>query len=143
MIAVSVKPLAPGRTVNLNSLDGFLNDLFRPVNPVNSAQPTPPAANVLKSEKDIQLEVAAPGYQKNDFSIHLDENRLTISANPAKKEDGAGKFLRRGFEVSAFERVFRLPDTIDPAAISAAYENGILLVKLPFKSDLVKSINVL
>ncbi len=138
MIAVSVKPLAPGRTANLNGLDGFLDDFFRPVHRTSSV-----AANVLKSDKDIQIEIAAPGYQKNDFSIRLDEDRLIISAKPEKKEEGAGKFLRRGFEASAFERVFRLPDTIDAAAISAAYENGILLVKLPFKTDLVKSINVL
>ncbi|MCB0608853.1 MAG: Hsp20/alpha crystallin family protein [Lewinellaceae bacterium] len=143
MIAVNVKPMAPGRVANPNSVDWFFEDFFRPVTRTNSTNGGyVPAANVLKTETGINLEIAAPGYQKSDFSISLDEDRLTVSAKTEAKENGNVKYIKRDFVAAGFERVFRLPKTVDDAAINAVYDNGILRVNLPYKTDLVKSITV-
>ena len=45
-----------------------------------------PAINVVETEKEYRVEVAAPGMTKDDFKINLDdENNLTI--NVEKKEE--------------------------------------------------------
>ncbi len=41
------------------------------------------------------------------------------------------RYLRREFGYSSFSRSFRLPDTVDANAVSAKYENGLLIVNLP------------
>ena len=39
------------------------------------ANATAPAINVIESDKDYKVEVAAPGMTKEDFKIHINENR--------------------------------------------------------------------
>ena len=110
-----------GRTLpNLFSGDGFV---------ANS-----PKVNVQKNEKGHTLEIAAPGLNKEDFKIKLDDNLLTISAKVEKSEETTeNNYSRKEFEYSTFSRSFTLPETTDLTGIEANYENGILFVLLPEK----------
>ncbi len=40
-----------------------------------------PPANILESQFDFRIEIAAPGFEKSDFKIDLDKKLLTISLN--------------------------------------------------------------
>jgi HSP20 family protein len=96
---------------------------------------TSPAINVIENEKDYQVEVAAPGMTREDFSIRLDqENRLIISLQKKSEDSGKdknGKYLRREFSYSHFEQAFLLPDDILKDKIGAAMENGVLKITIP------------
>lgn len=96
-----------------------------------------PAVNVKESDDNFTLEIAAPGFVKEDFNIELDNEVLTISSetNSNKDTENNGKYTRREFDYSAFKRVFSLPDTVDGTKIEAAYENGVLLIALPKKEE--------
>ncbi|MGC1244170.1 MAG: Hsp20/alpha crystallin family protein [Chryseosolibacter sp.] len=95
-----------------------------------------PKVNIKEDDSSFVVEVAAPGMSKSDFTIKLDHNVLTISAE--KKEDKKeedGKFTRREFAYRTFERSFTMPETADGDNINARYENGVLYLSIPKKKE--------
>lgn len=102
--------------------------------------------NVLEHPDDFSLELAAPGFEKQDFIVAVENGQLKVQAKrSAQVENTDGRFTRREFLVADFERSFKLPKTVNQEAIEAVYENGVLLVKLPKKEEakpMVKSITV-
>ena len=100
------------------------------------ANATAPAINVIESDKDYKVEVAAPGMTKEDFNIHLSEdNELVITMekrNEKKEEDKENKkYLRREFSYSKFQQSLVLPDDVEKDKIGAAVNNGVLTIDLP------------
>jgi HSP20 family protein len=91
-----------------------------------------PAANVREDENNYTIELALPGFSKEEISISFEDEVLTVTAGHQPKEDVKGPkytWNEFGFK-SKYERSFQLPETIDADNISAAFENGILLVTL-------------
>ena len=96
--------------------------------------------NVEETDKGYHLDVVAPGFEKADFKVSLDQNLLTISAD---KEDGFGsasqeKQIRREYSYRSFKRSFTLDEKIDATNIEASYINGVLTLNLP-KKEVVKA----
>lgn len=123
----------------------IFNEFF--LNPAFEGKVThQPAVNIVENEKGFQLEVAAPGFNKEDFKIAVEKNLLTISAKKeTKQEENGPVYRRREFAFEQFERSFRLPETIDTDQVNAALNNGILVVDLVKKAELqpvVKTIAV-
>ena len=124
---------------NQNWLPNIFNDFFDNDWMVK-ANATAPAINVLETEKEYKVEVAAPGMTKEDFNVHIDEaNNLIINMEKKtenKQEENAenkteGRFLRREFSYSQFQQTMILPDNVDKEKISAHMENGVLQIELP------------
>ena len=105
-----------------------------------------PAVNILETNDSFKIEVAAPGFEKKDFALNVEDNRLTISTKREQiAEENTERFTRREFHFESFERSFKLPETVNQESISAVYENGILKVVLPKKADaqsITKTISV-
>lgn len=107
------------------------NDFFEPNNGFRM-----PAVNVLEEKDNFKIEVAAPGLEKNDFKIDLDNGLLTISCEKEEKHEENGKsYMRREFNYSSFKRSFSLPDTIDGDKIKASHKNGILEIEIPKRDE--------
>lgn len=109
-----------------------------------------PAVNIKENEKKIEIEVAAPGLKKENFSVQLEKNILTISAasDQQLKENKEGeRFTLKEFTFSSFKRSFSLKDNVvEPEKIEGNYENGILRIILPKKEEKgekVKKIKIL
>lgn len=91
-----------------------------------------PAINVIESDDHFRLELAAPGLEKEDFEVKLENNYLLISAN--KKVENTveeDNYKRREFNFTSFNRRFKLPEGVTTESITAAYENGVLKLILP------------
>lgn len=88
------------------------------------------AVNVYKTETSFEMLVFAPGRLKENFSLGVKGNELTISYTPP---EGFPKFdwVQREYSRGGFERTFTLDDTIDTTAITAKYVDGVLQVSLP------------
>lgn len=99
------------------------------------ANATAPAINVIETEKDYKVELAAPGMKKEDFFVHINDNGdLTIkmeSKQEKKEEDKKAHYLRREFSYSKFEQTLILPDDVDKEKISAQVNDGVLTISLP------------
>lgn len=120
---------------NQNWIPSIFNDFFDNDWMVK-ANATSPAINVIESDKDYKVEVAAPGMTKEDFNIHLSEdNELVISMekkNETKEEDkGNKKYLRREFSYSKFQQALILPDDVEKDKINANVTDGVLTIELP------------
>ncbi|MEJ8755637.1 Hsp20/alpha crystallin family protein [Pontibacter sp. H259] len=94
-----------------------------------------PAANIHETDKEYMIELAVPGMKRDDFTIEVEENMLSVSCQKEEniKEDKKD-FKRREYNYSSFSRSFRIPETIKPDSIKAQYENGVLHIKVP-KAD--------
>ena len=121
-----------------NWLPNVLNDLFDN-DWMIKANSTAPAINVIESEKDYRVEVAAPGMTKDDFNIRIDENdNLVVSMekkdekNEDKKE---GRYLRREFSYSKFQQTMVLPENAEKDKIEAKVEHGVLNIIIPKMSE--------
>jgi HSP20 family protein len=90
-----------------------------------------PSVNVKETEKEYQIEVAAPGMKKQDFNIAVENGILTISADVKdEKEEKKDNYTRREFSYSSFTRSFTLPQDVDENNIQARYENGVLYLNI-------------
>jgi len=116
--------------------DGFFgDDLFARFfeTPANT---TVPAVNIKEGKEDFTIEVAAPGFEKKDFKIDLNNNVLEISSEKEEKnEENDDKLMRCEFKYSSFKRYFTLPETVESDKIKATYKDGILNVLIPKKDE--------
>ena len=99
-----------------------------------------PAVNVKETDKAYEINLAAPGLEKNDCKIDLNGSMITISAEKEKtdeeKEDG---FTRKEYNFNSFSRSFTLPEDTMADKIDANYVNGELRLLLPKKEGARKS----
>ncbi len=114
--------------------DFFGRELFNWGNNNYSATSTTvPSVNIRETGDNFEVEMAAPGMDKQDFKIELDGNTLTISSkkeyNQESEQEG---YSRREFSYQSFQRSFVLPkDVVDVEQITAKYENGLLHLTIP------------
>jgi HSP20 family protein len=112
---------------------------------VSRAKSTMPAVNVHEDDKSFFLEVAAPGFKKEDFKINFEKERLIISSERKEEQKQEGKVTRKEFSYQSFTRSFHVPEeSVDVDQIKAKYEDGILNITLPKKEivNQVKQITV-
>ncbi len=133
---------------NFNSfVDDFFTELpglFR-----NEAEPQWKGfvpVNIIETEKGYSLEVVAPGFEKTDFKVNLDQQVLTISAEKKEEvKDETKKQIRKEYNYRSFKRVFTIDEKIEANAIEAQYVNGVLTLNLPKKEtvkETAKEINI-
>ncbi len=110
--------------------DEFFNDFFN-IKPMSV-----PPHNIMETENDFQIEFSVPGSNKKDFEIEVENDNIKIIK---KKEDldTANNYSRQEFNYSFFEKSFYLPESIDQSNISSKYDNGILRISLPKKSEVI------
>jgi len=121
----------PGLAINLPDVmqSLFADDFFKPMTPSNFV----PAVNIEENEAQFTIHLAAPGFEKEQFNVQIDDNKLTISAELKNESEKAEpNFTLKEFSSQSFTRTFSLPkNKINAEAISANYKNGVLLVELP------------
>ena len=116
-----------------NLLDNFFNEfptLFKDDFGANFKNFAP--VNIKETKNAYELEVVAPGFEKNDFNLNLEKNILTISAekkSDTRKEDE--KQIRNEYSYRSFKRSFTLDEKIDSEKVEAKYVNGVLTLNLP------------
>lgn len=118
--------------------DIFGRELFNwENNNFSTTSTTLPSVNIKETKDTYEVEVAAPGLEKNDFKVTLDGNLLTISSEKENKQVSEQQnFTRREFSYQSFQRSFELPkNVVDEENISARYENGLLLLSIPKKEE--------
>ena len=98
---------------------------------------TLPSVNIKQSTDAFNVEVAAPGFEKGDFKLEVNNDLLTISSEKKVENEVAEgeQFTKREFSYQSFSRSFTLPDTADGERIEGRYDNGILYVTIPKKEE--------
>jgi HSP20 family protein len=127
-----------------NSLPGLFDDFFTRdlfdwgTSNFSGAGTTLPAVNVKETADNFQVEMAAPGMNKEDFKVELNNNVLTISSEKKhehEEKDGE-KYSRKEFSYQSFQRSFQLSkEAVDADNIQAKYENGVLRLSIPKREE--------
>lgn len=134
---------------NENWLPSMLDDFFGN-EWVDKRNSTAPAVNVIETEKEYKVEIAAPGLTRDDFKIDINEdNEITVSMEKkSEKEECPAKeckkhtYLRREFSYSSFRQRMILPDNVKVDEINAKMENGVLTIEIPKRTEEEKRKNM-
>jgi HSP20 family protein len=114
-----------------NEMDGWNRNNF------SNTNTTLPSVNIKENTDAFYVEVAAPGFEKSDFKIEIDNDMLTISSektiNEEVKEDE--RITKSEFSYQSFTRSFTLPELVEDDKITAKYNNGILSLTIPKKEE--------
>lgn len=118
---------------NENSYDLFdaFDDFFRPMF-FDEAKDL--KTDIKEHESGYELDLALPGYKKEEIKVTLENGYLTVSAAKQKKEEENGKhYLRREISEST-SRSFYVGSDVTREQIKAKYDNGILSLGVPKSS---------
>jgi HSP20 family protein len=122
----------------LTSLQSEMNRLFNTFfdTPTAGNGPTVrrwiPAMDLVETDEHFVLKADLPGLSEEDVALEVEENVLTISGErKAEHEDKREGFVRVERSYGSFRRSLTLPEGIDPEAVSASFENGVLEVRIP------------
>jgi HSP20 family protein len=92
-----------------------------------------PATDLLVGDEDVRLVMDVPGLKAEDLAIELADGVLSVRGERrySYREDEAHKVnrLERGY--GRFERVLRVPKDVEPSALSASIEDGVLTLRIP------------
>ena len=107
---------------NFNSFDVFslIDDLFTLDTPSRSHRSynTTPRANVIKTDTGYGIELAAPGFSRDEFELNVDDNKLTIRMGTEDTEEYENKLVHREYRFTNFKRSFALPENTNIDGLS-------------------------
>jgi HSP20 family protein len=117
-----------------NSIDKFFEEFVNQL-PTGGGRQIPPV-NIHEDDSAYYLDLVAPGMNKEDFKVNLENALLTISFEKKQtKNDDQLKIHRREYRYQSFTRSFTVDDKINAENILARYENGVLSVYLPKREE--------
>ena len=111
-------------------LNNWLNDEFIGLPSIEHSLKTLPPVNLIESKESYTIELSAPGFNKDDFKIELDNFNLSVSLEKGNNLDDTNHYNKREFNYSSFKRSFKLAKFSDIKKINASYVNGILSIQI-------------
>ncbi len=91
-----------------------------------------PKVNITERPEKFIITLMVPGYTKEQLKITSEKDTLTVKAEKVEQAAQENeRITRREFQLAAFTRSFRLPETVDLEAITAEHANGLLHVHVP------------
>ncbi len=109
--------------------ENLFGDLFYSEGPGRSAGYPP--VNLWEDESNIYVECEIPGVKRDQLDLSVVGKKLTISGERTRDESKDVERHRTERPDGAFSRVITLPREVNPDAIEARLENGVLAVTLP------------
>ena len=96
----------------------------------------PPRVDVSENEDGFELSAELPGFDKDDISIAVENEHLTLRAeHKDEKEEDKENYRVRERRSGTYYRRFHLPDNVDGERIEAGMEKGVLKLTLPKKEE--------
>jgi len=91
-----------------------------------------PSVNTREGENAYHIEIDLPGVKKEDISVDVKDNVITISGERKSREESEEKdYYRVESSYGKFERSFTLPENVDTENIHAESQDGVLEVVIP------------
>ena len=125
----------PNSSHSHHSFADFLDALWNqlPTGPhAACAQPAKAPIDAWVSGEDAIVTVELPGVTPADINVSVEGDTLKVWGERKIREPAEGEhYHRRERSRGSFERAIEVPFRIDPKAVEAGYENGVLKVRLP------------
>lgn len=94
--------------------------------------------DVRETESGYEVDIDLPGFKKDEISAQLKDGYLTVSASKSldkDKQDKDGNYIRRERYAGSMSRSFYVGDSVREEDVHAKYEDGILKLSIPKKSE--------
>lgn len=124
---------------NIATLQDRINRLFEDAFPRTaegdenlSVSDWRPLVDVFEADEGLAVHIDLPGVNKEDVSVEVKENVLTISGE--RKYDtsvGDDRYYRKERTFGTFRRSFAMHTAVAPDSIKATFKNGVLKIKIP------------
>jgi HSP20 family protein len=127
---------ARGLTTLQNQVNRLFNDSFRRTDEEASLSAWAPAVDVYETEHELVVKADLPEADPKDLDIRVENNILTISGERKfEKKVNEENYLRVERSYGSFARSFTLANTVNPEAIKADYQNGVLTLSIPKREE--------
>lgn len=113
----------------LNVWNDPFEDFFKPFF-YGGMQAADMRTDIKETDKNYEMQVDLPGFDKSDISVSLKNGYLTVEANKNEKEEDKHAYLRRERNYSC-RRSYYVGEGIKEEDVKAKYENGILSLTVP------------
>ena len=91
-----------------------------------------PKTDLVETDDEFRLHLDVPGMSKEDITINLQNNTLTVSGERRSTRKNEGDdYVRVERSFGNFHRTFTLPNSVDAEGIEARYDNGVLTITVP------------
>lgn len=142
-----VHPKYLDRYGNNHDMDKFLTELLTPIestvvqllnndifkNMDIATKGSYPRTDIINFPDKMIIECAIPGMQKEDITIEVNDNCLSISGKSSQQEHKDGQYIFRELKRSSFRRTWELPEYLNLESITAKFDNGILSLEIKKK----------
>lgn len=132
------RPSVYGSQNNKSDYSDFLKRFAHSVDSYAESCKNYPLVNIIEEPKQFRIIIAAPGYDKKDFSISTEKDQLIIEAYPANNNNENLNFLVREHEVCSFKRSFTMGKSVDSSKIDANYNQGVLTLTLAKREEAIE-----
>jgi len=125
-------------------LDSFFNTPLRAVQRTEDSYYSIPRANVSKGEEGYLIQLAAPGYSREDFDISVEDNNLTVSCSGESHTgiSNDNSYTTQEYSYTTFSRSWSMPKESSSDGINARYDAGILTISIPVNTNMTKTLTV-
>jgi HSP20 family protein len=119
-----------------NEMNRLFNTFFDTPTPgnggANALRRWIPAMDLVETDEHFVLKADLPGLTEADVNLEVEDNVLTVSGErKAEHEDKREGYMRVERSFGSFRRSLTLPEGIDPEAVQASFDNGVLEVRIP------------
>ena len=91
-----------------------------------------PRTDLSETDDAFRIRLDVPGMTKDDITINLQNNTLTVSGErTSERTDEGEEYVRVERAFGNFHRTFTLPNAVDRENVEAAYEDGVLTIHVP------------
>jgi HSP20 family protein len=136
MALIRWEPVRELNTIQ-SEMNRLFNTFFEPSTPGNGGTTVAirrwiPAMDLVESDDSFVLRADLPGLSEGDVNIELEDNILTISGErKAEHEERKEGYYRVERASGSFSRSLTVPEGVDPEAVEAHFDNGVLEVRIP------------
>jgi len=115
-----------------NDFDRLFNSFVNIPEEETSLSTFSPSVDIEEKEKEFRIIAELPGLNKEEITINIKDNLLSISGEKKQEKKTEDENYHRTERIfGSFQRTFRLPEYADQDNIAAEYKNGILNVSIP------------
>lgn len=119
-----------------NHLGSFLSGFGRDeADPLTASSFVPPV-DIYEDEQKVVLKLEVPGMKQEDLNIQMENNTLTVQGERKfENEEKEENFHRIERQYGSFYRAFTVPNTVNPDAIQANYDAGVLTIAMEKRAE--------
>ena len=132
MTIVRWEPLREFSTLQ-NEMNRLFNTVFEtPATGGGTLRRWMPAMDLVETDDQFVLRADLPGLSEDDVAIEFDDGTLTVSGERNAEHESKGEGYHRVERAfGSFSRSLTLPEGVDPEAVTANFDRGVLEIRIP------------